>query len=117
MALVDPPKRLDGDGVGFTVECRHPLAKGFELGGRQPAEQPPEELGIELADTLERGCAGRSQRDLLLAAIRGILVPLEVAVLDQKRARRKFRRVSNGELRAILGRPDPPEGGRPMGTS
>jgi proteasome alpha subunit len=42
---------------------------------------------------------------------------LEVAVLDQKRARRKFRRVSNGELRAILGRPDPPEGGRPMGTS
>ena len=42
---------------------------------------------------------------------------LEVAVLDQKRSRRKFRRVANGELRAILGRPDPPEGGRPMGTS
>jgi len=42
---------------------------------------------------------------------------LEVAVLDQKRERRKFRRVANGELRAILGRPDPPEGGRPMGTS
>ena len=41
---------------------------------------------------------------------------LEVAVLDQKRARRKFRRVASGELRAILGRPDPPEGGRPMGT-
>ena len=38
-------------------------------------------------------------------------------VLDQKRARRKFRRVANGELRTILGRPDPPEGGRPMGTS
>ena len=42
---------------------------------------------------------------------------LEVAVLDRKRERRKFRRLSNGELRAILGRPDPPEGGRPMGTS
>ena len=42
---------------------------------------------------------------------------LEVAVLDQKRERRKFRRVANGELRAILGRPDPAEGGRPMGTS
>jgi 20S proteasome alpha/beta subunit len=42
---------------------------------------------------------------------------LEVAVLDQKRERRKFRRVANGELRTILGRPDPPEGGRPMGTS
>jgi proteasome alpha subunit len=42
---------------------------------------------------------------------------LEVAVLDRKRARRKFRRIANGELRAILGRPDPPEGGRPMGTS
>ena len=42
---------------------------------------------------------------------------LEVAVLDRKRERRKFRRLSNGELRAVLGRPDPPEGGRPMGTS
>ena len=31
---------------------------------------------------------------------------LEVAVLDHKRARRKFRRVANGELRPILGRPD-----------
>jgi proteasome alpha subunit len=41
---------------------------------------------------------------------------LEVAVLDQKRERRKFRRVANGELRAILGRPDSSEGGRPMGT-
>ena len=42
---------------------------------------------------------------------------LEVAVLDRQRERRKFRRVADGELRAILGRPDPPEGGRPMGTS
>ena len=42
---------------------------------------------------------------------------LEVAVLDRKRERRKFRRVSNGELRTVLGRPDSPEGGRPMGTS
>ena len=42
---------------------------------------------------------------------------LEVAVLDQKRERRKFRRVANGELRAILGRPESSEGSRPMGTS
>ena len=42
---------------------------------------------------------------------------LEVAVLDRQRERRKFRRLSNGELRGILGRPDLPEGGRPMGTS
>ena len=54
-----------------------------------------------------------------LAALLGAVEhrDLEVAVLDQKRERRKFRRVANGELRAILGRPDPPEGGRPMGTS
>jgi proteasome alpha subunit len=42
---------------------------------------------------------------------------LEVAVLDRKRERRRFRRVADAELRAILGRPEPPEGSRPMGKS
>jgi proteasome alpha subunit len=42
---------------------------------------------------------------------------LEVAVLDRKRERRKFRRIADAELRAILGHPEPPEGSRPTGTS
>jgi proteasome alpha subunit len=40
---------------------------------------------------------------------------LEVAVLDRKRERRKFRRVLDAELRGFLGRLEPADGGRPMG--
>jgi proteasome alpha subunit len=42
---------------------------------------------------------------------------LEVAVLDRKRERRKFRRIADAELQAILGRPEPAGGGRPTGAS
>src|SRR5581483_6701072 len=40
---------------------------------------------------------------------------LEVAVLDRRRGRRKFRRIVEGELRAVLGRPDAGDGARGMG--
>jgi proteasome alpha subunit len=40
---------------------------------------------------------------------------LEVAVLDRKRERRKFRRVTDAELRGFLGRAEPVDGDRPMG--
>jgi len=42
---------------------------------------------------------------------------LEAAVLDRKRERRRFRRITDAEMRTILGRPEPPEGSRPMGKS
>jgi proteasome alpha subunit len=42
---------------------------------------------------------------------------LEVAVLDRRRERRKFRRIVDAELRTALGRPDSSDGGRPMGKS
>ena len=42
---------------------------------------------------------------------------LEVAVLDRKRERRKFRRIADAELQAILGRPEPPGGSQPTGAS
>jgi proteasome alpha subunit len=42
---------------------------------------------------------------------------LEVAVLDRRRERRKFRRITDSELRGFLGRPEPGDGGRPLGAS
>ena len=69
--------------------------------------------GVPLADAVKMGIRALTVTQNKTLTDRD----LEVAVLDQKRERRKFRRVANGELRAILGRPDPSEGGRPMGTS
>ena len=68
--------------------------------------------GIPLADAVRLGIRALTVTQNKTLTDRD----LEVAVLDQKRERRKFRRVANGELRAILGRPDSSEGGRPMGT-
>jgi proteasome alpha subunit len=42
---------------------------------------------------------------------------LEVAVLDRRRERRKFRRIVDADLRTALGGADPAEGGRPSGKS
>jgi proteasome alpha subunit len=69
--------------------------------------------GVSLADAVRLGIRALTVTQNKTLTERD----LEVAVLDRKRERRKFRRVANGELRTVLGRPDPPEGGRPMGTS
>ena len=113
------------DGTNGRNEMYHVLYDGSIEDERNYAAMggQAEEIRRFLKDQYREGLA---LADAVRVGIRALTVTqnktltdrdLEVAVLDQKRERRKFRRVANGELRAILGRPDPPEGGRPMGTS
>jgi proteasome alpha subunit len=113
------------DGTNGKNEMYHVLYDGSIEDERNYAAMggQAEEIRRVLKDQYREGLA---LADAVRVGIRALTVTqnktltdrdLEVAVLDQKRSRRKFRRVANGELRAILGRPDPPEGGRPMGTS
>jgi len=113
------------DGTNGKNEMYHVLYDGSIEDERNYAAMggQAEEIRRLLKDQYREGLA---LADAVRVGIRALTVTqnktltdrdLEVAVLDQKRARRKFRRVANGELRAILGRPDPSEGGRPMGTS
>jgi proteasome alpha subunit len=113
------------DGTNGRNEMYHVLYDGSIEDERNYAAMggQAEEIRRFLKDQYREGLA---LADAVRVGIRALTVTqnktltdrdLEVAVLDQKRSRRKFRRVANGELRVILGRPDPPEGGRPMGTS
>jgi len=113
------------DGTNGRNEMYHVLYDGSIEDERNYAAMggQAEEIRRFLKDQYREG---QALADAVRVGIRALTVTqnktltdrdLEVAVLDQKRSRRKFRRVANGELRAILGRPDPPEGGRPMGTS
>jgi proteasome alpha subunit len=113
------------DGTNGKNEMYHVLYDGSIEDERNYAAMggQAEEIRRVLKDQYREGLA---LADAVRVGIRALTVTqnktltdrdLEVAVLDQKRSRRKFRRVANGELRVILGRPDPPEGGRPMGTS
>ena len=76
-------ERVGLDGMGLPVDGRDAPAERLELGGRQPAQQGAEQLGIELADAFEHGGASVGHGDLLLSAVAGVLVSLQVAVVDE----------------------------------